>query len=159
VTLFEQYSGVIRVRAAALIMRDKELLLVKQKVPVRARSVWLPPGGGIEVGETAEAALVREVAEETGVQIRPLRLRYIHEFIQDTFHAYELYYSAEMVGGILKKGSDPEHNPEEQLISRVEWVPVDQLLDSNFELFPHFLRDEIAGNNLSDNTISHFSTR
>lgn len=157
-TLFEQYSGVIRVRASALIMRDKQLLLVKQKVPVKARPVWLPPGGGIEVGETAEEALVREVAEETGVQIRPLRLRYIHEFIQDTFHAYEFYYRAEMVGGVLRKGGDPEHAPEEQLISRVAWVPIDQLSDSNFELFPHFLREELARNNLSDNTISHFST-
>jgi hypothetical protein len=63
------------------------------------------------------------------------------------------------VGGILKKGTDPEHAPEEQLISHVAWVSIDQLSDSSFELFPRFLRDELAGNNLSDNTISHFSTR
>ncbi len=156
-TLFEQYSGVIRVRAAALIIREGQLLLVKQKVPVRTRPVWLPPGGGIEIGEAAEEALVREVAEETGVQIRPLKLRYIHEFIQDTFHAYEFYYTAEVVGGVLKKGGDPEHSPEEQLISSVAWMPIDQL--SDIELFPHFLRDELVGNKLSDNRISHFSTR
>jgi 8-oxo-dGTP pyrophosphatase MutT (NUDIX family) len=46
---------------AALVERDGEVLLVRQ------RDRWVLPGGGVEDGESREAALVREMREETGL--------------------------------------------------------------------------------------------
>ena len=51
------------------IFRDRDVLLVRRaKAPGIGR--WAPVGGGIEPGETAEAAAAREVAEETAVEMR-----------------------------------------------------------------------------------------
>jgi 8-oxo-dGTP diphosphatase len=50
----------------AIIVRDDCLLLIKRgNAPEAGR--WAPPGGAIEVGETIQEAVVREVAEETGL--------------------------------------------------------------------------------------------
>jgi ADP-ribose pyrophosphatase YjhB (NUDIX family) len=48
------------------------LLVVKRKNEP-ARGLWSLPGGRVEPGETAEAAVVREVAEETGIVAQILR--------------------------------------------------------------------------------------
>jgi ADP-ribose pyrophosphatase YjhB (NUDIX family) len=44
---------------------------------------YLAPGGHVELGETLEAALRREVAEETGLSICDIRFVRIREFIYD----------------------------------------------------------------------------
>lgn len=48
--------------------RQKFLLVKRRDVPV-----WVLPGGGIDPGETPEVAAVREVFEESGVNVRILR--------------------------------------------------------------------------------------
>lgn len=58
--------------AAAVIIQDKKILLVKQK----NRDYWTPPGGLVDKGETPEEACVRETREEVGVEVEiltPLR--------------------------------------------------------------------------------------
>ena len=44
---------------------DDRILLVRFEFP--DRMLWATPGGGIDVGESAEAAIVRELAEEVGL--------------------------------------------------------------------------------------------
>jgi ADP-ribose pyrophosphatase YjhB (NUDIX family) len=55
----------IAVRAVVLDPADR-ILLVRFQWP--ERSVWAPPGGGIDPGETDQHALVRELAEECGLR-------------------------------------------------------------------------------------------
>src|SRR3954470_12515537 len=38
-----------------------------------SRGLWSLPGGRVEAGETAEEAVVREVREETGLEVRPVQ--------------------------------------------------------------------------------------
>lgn len=60
-------SGLLVIVAAALVDADGRVL-VQQRAPGRAMAgLWEFPGGKIEAGESAEAALVRELSEELGI--------------------------------------------------------------------------------------------
>ncbi len=53
----------------AVIVRDGRVLACRRTSPPEAAGRWELPGGKVEDGETADAALVREVREELGCDI------------------------------------------------------------------------------------------
>ncbi|WP_031189847.1 MULTISPECIES: NUDIX hydrolase [Streptomyces] len=59
--------------AAAVIVRDARVLLIRRRVP-EGDLVWQFPAGAIEAGETAEQAAVRETLEETGLTVEAVKL-------------------------------------------------------------------------------------
>jgi 8-oxo-dGTP diphosphatase len=58
---------------SAAIFRDGRVLIVRRAQPP-AFGLFTLPGGGVELGETLEQAVTREVREETGLEIEPLKL-------------------------------------------------------------------------------------
>jgi ADP-ribose pyrophosphatase YjhB (NUDIX family) len=58
---------------SAAIFRDGRVLIVRRGRPP-AHGLYTLPGGGVELGETLEQAVIREVREETGLAIAPLAL-------------------------------------------------------------------------------------
>ncbi len=58
---------------SAAILRDGKVLLVRRARPP-ARGVFSLPGGVVEVGETLGEAVMREVREETSLEIEPVAL-------------------------------------------------------------------------------------
>jgi 8-oxo-dGTP diphosphatase len=58
---------------SAAIFRDGRVLIVRRGRPP-AHGLYTLPGGGVELGETLEEAVIREVREETGLVIAPLAL-------------------------------------------------------------------------------------
>jgi 8-oxo-dGTP diphosphatase len=69
-----------RCGASAAIFRGDAVLLIKRGAGA-LKGLWSLPGGHIEAGETARAAAVREVREETGVEAQLSGLVDIHEVI------------------------------------------------------------------------------
>lgn len=61
---------VIRPGVAAVIFADGRILLQRRDDTGR----WGLPGGGVEPGESVRQAIIREVHEETGLHVEPLRL-------------------------------------------------------------------------------------
>lgn len=61
--------------AAAIVDRDGRALAIRR----RDNGRWEPPGGVLELAEPIEDGLIREVLEETGLVIRPLRLTGVYK--------------------------------------------------------------------------------
>jgi 8-oxo-dGTP diphosphatase len=68
------------------------------------------PGGFVELGESTEVAVVREVREETGLDTRVERLVgvYSDPARDPRGHTVAVAYSLETLGGELRAGSDAE---------------------------------------------------
>jgi len=102
----------------ALIFEAGNLLLVERgKEPLKG--YWSLPGGIVEVGETLEDGIRREVREETGLDVEPLSMFEIFERIMpDTagkteYHYVLIDFICKPVGGQLQAASD---------VSCVAWV-------------------------------------
>lgn len=65
----------------AAVFKENSVLLVRRGAPPRAGE-WSLPGGAQELGETALAAALREVAEETGIKAEPIGLIDIVDIIR-----------------------------------------------------------------------------
>ncbi len=61
-------AKIVHVVAAALVDRDGRVLLAQRPEGKKLAGLWEFPGGKIEAGETPEAALVRELKEELGIE-------------------------------------------------------------------------------------------
>lgn len=70
----EKNPTMLFVVAVALTNQDGEILLQKRPNGRSMAGLWEFPGGKVEIGETPESALVREVQEELGVKISPENL-------------------------------------------------------------------------------------
>lgn len=116
-----------RTRAQAVIIRDGRLLMVRHFDLTIGEHYWCLPGGGVEAGEHPEQAVVRELKEETGLDIRVrkwLRTDFFPEVSQGYNRAYT--YLAEIAGGELTLGYDPEQAGwDEKFLQEVKWVPIE----------------------------------
>jgi 8-oxo-dGTP diphosphatase len=61
--------------AAAIVDESGQLLAVRR----RDNGHWEPPGGILELDETIQAGLVREVREETGLEVEPQALSGVYK--------------------------------------------------------------------------------
>lgn len=71
-------GGDIRTRAVYLLRNGSSVLMADIVDPSSGEGVWLAPGGGVDPGESAEAAALREMREETG--ITGVKLRHLTTF-------------------------------------------------------------------------------
>lgn len=63
----------VRYGVVAVVPRDGRLLVIRRSQSVLAPRAICFPGGGIEAGETEPQALIRELQEELGIDVLPLR--------------------------------------------------------------------------------------
>ena len=121
------YTGKVRARVCGLLKENDQILLINHQSIGSAGHLWAPPGGGIEFGETAEQALIREFKEETGLTIRVQEFLFIYEFIGQKHHAIELFYKVKRTSGELSLGTDPELDNENQIINGLKFVGIKEI--------------------------------
>ena len=112
----KSFGNKVRLRVCGICIENDEILMLKHRNLGKGEYLWLPPGGGVEFGEDCHKALKREFIEETGLKINVGELLFVSEFINEPLHAVELFFQAEITGGILRTGTDPELDKNNQLI-------------------------------------------
>ncbi|WKE67115.1 NUDIX hydrolase [Gallaecimonas kandeliae] len=96
----------------AVIINEGRVLAIKRAGQVPGAGYWTPPAGKLEPGETQAEALVREVREELGLVVQPLRE--VWQCVADGAD-YELHWwLAEAVGGKLR--------PAAAEVAEARWV-------------------------------------
>jgi 8-oxo-dGTP diphosphatase len=120
----------IGVGVGAVVFRGLEVLIIKRgKAPFIGQ--WSIPGGGLHEGERLEDAVIREVREETAVEIRLLGLIGVFEALPHERdgagylrHTLMIDYAADWVRGAPLAGDDAaaaEFVPYEEALARVSW--------------------------------------
>lgn len=114
----------------ALVLKDNAILLNPQF------DGWDFPGGGINLGETLDDALEREVREETGLSVKRDKLLYVdsdfylHPGTKKYFQSIHLYYTGKDVAGEISTDNFDAH--ERGYLHKAEWVPIEKALTLKF---------------------------
>ena len=111
---------------AIIFEGDKVLLIKRGSVPLEG--YWSLPGGAQEAGETVEAAVIREILEETGLEIKIIKFATMVDIIDldeagKARHHYTVAdYICRVTGGELQAGGDAD---------KALWVPIADLDEFN----------------------------
>jgi len=94
--------------ASAIIIKDNRVLMIRTK----DSNSWSIPSGGLEVGETAEEACIREIAEETGYEAKIVKKLHTKKTKIKDYKVTSQYLLCEITGGDIKY-QDPDNEIEE----------------------------------------------
>jgi 8-oxo-dGTP diphosphatase len=127
-----------------VVLRGDEVLLVRRGTAPRLGQ-WSLPGGRIEWGETAEAAAMRELQEETGVEAELLGLIEVLDAVftsrttgETTRHYVLIDFAARWISGEPVAGDDAAdarffHHSE--VAGLVEWSETVRIIEAARERF------------------------
>ena len=98
-----------KVDVRAAVFREGRLLLVREREDGR----WALPGGWADIGDSPSAAIVREVKEESGYDVKARKLlalldRNLHGHPPIPYHAYKIFFLCDLVGGNGHAGQETD---------------------------------------------------
>jgi 8-oxo-dGTP diphosphatase len=115
-----------RSRACAAILKDDKVLMVCHQTAVR--TYWTLPGGGKQEGESLEQTVLREVKEETGLDVEIIQLLFEEDYEYGKsycYHAKLIDETAELTLAFLPK----EESLLGTMLHSVAWHPLTEKKD------------------------------
>ena len=115
---------------AAFIVRNGCLLVARRgKEP--ARGTLDLPGGFVDMNETAEEGMQREILEETGLQALSMNYLFsipnLYEYSGMTIHTLDMFYRVEVAADAVPRAADDA--------AELFWVPLDDVRPEQFGLW------------------------
>ncbi|MBB6633151.1 NUDIX hydrolase [Cohnella thailandensis] len=94
-----------KVDIRAVVFRENKILLVREKID----GAWALPGGWSDIGLSPSEVAVKEVKEESGFTVAPVRLlavldKKFHNHPPEPYHVYKFFIRCEIVGGEAQGG-------------------------------------------------------
>lgn len=124
-----------------LIDKLNRLLLVRHTVSEENTEFWIVPGGGLEENEYSWDAAIREVKEETNLDINVIDLLYVLEEKTDDGLRVTNYFIGEVTDGTLLLGQDPEFDSDHQVLSDVRYFTKEEI-QALPRVYPEIIREE-----------------
>jgi ADP-ribose pyrophosphatase YjhB (NUDIX family) len=110
-TLFANEKGypTPKVAVRGVVFKDEKILLVKE----RADGAWALPGGWADVGLSPKEVAVKEIKEESGFEVEPIRLlglidKKFHNQPPSPYHEYIVFILCKIVGGEPSEGTETQ---------------------------------------------------
>lgn len=123
-----------------IVFDDKNRILMVRH-DHKERTVWLIPGGGINEGENSRLAAVREVKEETGLDIEIGNLIWHIEEVGGKGQRFVDIFMAQAMSFEPVLGTDPELAEDEQVLSDVKFMSREEIGGIE-NLYPELLKEE-----------------
>jgi ADP-ribose pyrophosphatase YjhB (NUDIX family) len=118
----------MKIRATGILIEEDKILLLHQDVS--KKRAWSLPGGTLEEGESLENCMIREMKEETGLDVEVKKLVYICDWLVDDVHVLHITFLVNKIGGIL---GDITEGLDTRKIKSVEMIPIDNLETLGFD--------------------------
>jgi ADP-ribose pyrophosphatase YjhB (NUDIX family) len=120
-----------RIHAYGIVVVDNKILLS----PQHGDSRYDLPGGKVEIDESVETGLKREIKEETGIDVHVIKQVAVRDIIfkvtfrepQDVWHSVMVYYVCEKIGGTTADMQLDEY--EREYAGEAVWLDLDRLDD------------------------------
>ena len=132
-----------RIRAAAIVVSDGRLLLVKHRHPRTGVEWWVPPGGGLEGDESVFDCAVREAYEETGLTVSLGEILYLSEFVDLELgrHNLEVFIQANTFMGRLTTRHLRPNDSDALYVREARFLSAGEM--DGLTVFPEILKDEL----------------
>ncbi len=140
---FDRSNQKFNYRVCAMIISENRILAMHDE---RSPYFYLP-GGRVRMGETAEQAVVREVREELGADVKIVRPLWLNQafFTEDVdgirYHELCIYFLMDISNTDLPERGDSFTLTEGTHTHTFEWLEFDRLKDEYF--YPVFLKTQI----------------
>ena len=118
---------IFNIRITGILIEDNQILLVQQKLSDKRN--WSLPGGRLERGETISQGLIREMKEETGLDVEIVRMLYLCDVEASSNTILHITFLLRRLSGEIEL---PTNEFDANPIHDVKFVPIVELAQYGF---------------------------